>query len=174
MVGWQRWAWRQAALAASLLEIVFESESRLREDVLGLLEGLRSVAAGRYALVFEAKGVLLESPECGDFALRRFVDERARSLLEIPAALHAGGELPDHFADWGAEAFFLALVNGKVGILSVCERPADVEQEAAPLLKALADRLLRLNPAWRLDERGRGFLAGRPRLDTVVIGLAQE
>ena len=29
-------------------------------------------------------------------------------------------------------------------------------------LRALADRLFRLNPAWRLDEKGRGlFLRGR-------------
>jgi hypothetical protein len=27
-----------------------------------------------------------------------------------------------------------------------------------------------MNPAWRLDARGRGLFFGRARLDTVVIG----
>jgi len=153
---------------------MFESENRLREDLLGLLGGLRSLAGGRYALIFEAKGVLLESPPGGDWGLRQFVESHARRLLEIPAALHAGGEMADQFADWEREEFFLAFVNGKVGVLAVCSQAAQVEQESAPLLSALADRLLRWNPAWRLDERGRGFFAGRPRLDTVVIGRAGE
>jgi hypothetical protein len=151
---------------------VFESESRLREDVLGLLGGLLSLAGGRYGLVFEAKGVLLESPPGGDSGLRQFVESHARALLEIPAALHSGGEMRDQFSDWEHEAFFLAFVNGKVGILTLCSQPQRVEQESGRLLAALADRLLRLNPAWRLDERGRGLFAGRPRLDTVVIGRA--
>ncbi len=153
---------------------MFESTHRLREDALGLLDALRSLAGGRYAAIFEAKGVLLESPAGGDDALRRFVESHARALLEIPVALHSGGELPDHFSDWEREAFFLAFVNGKVGVLTVCSQAQAVEQEAERLLKVLTDRLLRLNPAWRLDERGRGFFAGRPRLDTVTIGRAQE
>jgi hypothetical protein len=153
---------------------VFESESRLREDVLGLLGGLRSLAGGRYAVVFEAKGVLLESPPGGDGDLRQFVESHARTLLQIPAALHSGGEMLDQFSDWEREAFFLAFVNRKVGILTVCSRAQQVEQESGPLLSALADRLLRLNPAWRLDERGRGLFAGRPQLDTVVVGRADE
>jgi hypothetical protein len=153
---------------------VFESESRLREDVLGLLGGLRSLAGGRYAVVFEAKGVLLESPPGGDWVLRQFVESHARALLEIPAALHSGGEMLDQFSDWERDAFFLAFVNGKVGILAVCSQAQQVEQESGKLLSALADRLLRLNPAWRLDERGRGLFAGRPRLDTVVIGRVEE
>jgi hypothetical protein len=153
---------------------VFEPEGRLRKDVLGLLDALRSLAGGRYAVVFETKGVVLESPASGDGALRRFVESHARSLLEIPAALHSGGEMTDQFSEWEGEAFFLAFVNGKVGVLTDCDRLEHVEQEAGPLLKALADRLLRLNPAWRVDERGRGFFGGRPRLDTVVIGRAQD
>ena len=153
---------------------MFESTGRLREDVLGLLDALRSLAGGRYSAVFEAKGVLLESPAGGDWALRRFVDSHAPALLEIPAALHSGGEMLDQFSDWEQDAFFLAFVNGKVGVLTVCSQATRVEQESGPLLKVLADRLLRLNPAWRLDERGRGFLAGHPRLDTIVIGRADE
>jgi len=36
-------------------------------------------------------------------------------------------------------------------------------------LTVLADRLRRLNAAWRLDERGRGLFFGSPRLYAVVI-----
>ena len=153
---------------------MFESAVRLREDALGLLDALRSLAGGRYAAIFEAKGVLLESPAGGDDALRRFVESHVQALLEIPAALHSGGELADQFSDWEQEAFFLAFLNGKVGVVTVCDQPKQVEQESSPLLKVLFDRLLRLNPAWRIDERGRGLFAGRPRLDTIVIGRADE
>jgi hypothetical protein len=153
---------------------VFESTGRLREDVQGLLDALRSLGGGRYAALFEAKGVLIESPAGGDWVLRRFVESHARALIEIPAALHSGGEMQDHFSDWEQDEFFLAFVNGKVGILAVCQEAKTVEQESGPLLKVLADRLLRLNPAWRLDEKGRGFLAGRPRLDTVAIGRTED
>jgi hypothetical protein len=153
---------------------VFESTSRLREDVAGLLEALRTLAGGRYAVLFEAKGVLLESPAGGDWVLRRFVDSHARALLEIPAALHGGGEMRDHFADWAQDEFFLAFVNGKAGILAVCTEAKRVEEESGPLLEVLADRLLRLNPAWRIDDKGRGFFAGHPRLDTIAIGRSEE
>ena len=40
-------------------------------------------------------------------------------------------------------------------------------------MKALADRLFRVNAAWRVDERGNGLLFGRARLDMVVIGRAE-
>jgi hypothetical protein len=82
--------------------------------------------------------------------------------------------MQDHFADWEQDQFFLAFVNGKVGVLAVCAEAKRVEQESGPLLKALVDRLLRWNAVWRLDEKGRGFLAGRPRLDTVAIGPAAD
>ncbi len=153
---------------------MFESTDKIREDVLGLLAALRTLAGGRYAAIFEAKGIVLESPTTGDRVLRRFIEAHARDLLQIPAALHGDAEMQDHFADWAREQFFLAFVNGKVGVLAVCAEAKQVEQESGPLLKALVDRLLRWNPTWRLDQRGRGFLAGRPRLDTVAIGSAEE
>lgn len=156
---------------------MFESEKRLREDVGGLLAALRSLADGRYAAVFDAKNVLMESPPGGDqgeWALRRFIEARGRTLFGIPAALHGGHELGDAFEDWQADEFFLAFINGKVGVLVACPDAARVEAESGKLLKVLVDRLLRLNPAWRLDEKGRGLFAGRPRLDTVAIGRPSE
>jgi hypothetical protein len=60
-------------------------------------------------------------------------------------------------------------VNGKVGVLVACTDAARLETDAQRLLHALFDRLLRLDPAWRVDEKGRGLFFGSPRLDTVVI-----
>ena len=61
-------------------------------------------------------------------------------------------------------------MNAKVGVLVACPDARQVQAESGKLLSVLVDRLLRLNSAWRLDEKGRGLFAGRPRLDTVVIG----
>ena len=84
--------------------------------------------------------------------------------------LHGAEPMEDAFEDWGGEEFFLAFVNGKVGLIVACGDARHLEQESGKLLSVMVDRLLRLNPAWRLDEKGRGIFAGRPRLDTVAIG----
>jgi hypothetical protein len=151
---------------------VFESATRLQADVRGLLDALRAHGDARYAALFDANGVLVESPaggEEGEWVLRRFLESRGRALLEIPAALHSGAEMQDQFEDWHEEEFFLAFVNLRVGVLVACPDAKRVEKGAERLLRALVDRLLRLNPAWRLDEKGRGLFGGRPRLDTVVV-----
>lgn len=156
---------------------MFQSKEKLREDAHGLLEALRGLAEGRYAVLFDRKGVILEAR--GDAApveaaLRRLVQGRAGDLFALPAALAAPsgeeGEAEDLFAEWGSEEFFLAFLNGRVGLLVACPDAQGLQDESARLLEALADRLLRLNPAWRLDEKGRGLFFGSPRLDTVVIG----
>ena len=82
--------------------------------------------------------------------------------------------MDDAFEEWHADEFFLAFVNGKVGVLVACPDAKRVEAESGKLLKVLVDRLLRLNPAWRLDESGRGLFAGRPKLETVAIGPLEE
>ena len=151
---------------------MFESKARLREDAGRLLDALRELGEGRYAAVFDRKGVLLESP--GDssegWPLRQFVQSRGEALFRLPAALHGGEEMKDLFEDMDGEAFFLAFLNGRVGILVACLDAQRLEDESGKLLKVLVDRLLRLDPSWRLDERGRGLFFGSPRLDTVVIG----
>jgi len=151
---------------------VFESKARLREDAGRLLDALRELGEGRYGAVFDRKGVLLESP--GDssegWPLRQFVQSRGEALFRLPAALHGGEEMKDLFEDMDGEAFFLAFLNGRVGILVACLDAQRLEDESGKLLKVLVDRLLRLDPSWRLDERGRGLFFGSPRLDTVVIG----
>jgi len=153
---------------------MFESSARLHDEVKGLLEALRSLAEGRYAALFDKKGLLLETPEAGqqgEWALRGFVQKHADSLFRIPAALHDPAQsMDDAFEDWTDDEFFLAFVNGRVGLVVACPDAQRVETDSAELLRALVDRLLRLNPGWRIDEKGRGIFASRPRLDTVAIG----
>ncbi len=151
---------------------VFESKAALREDARRLLDALRELGEGRYAALFDRKGVLLESPgeSSEGWPLRRFVESRGEALFRLPAALHGGEEMKDLFEDLDADAFFVAFLNGRVGILVACADPQRLEEQSGKVLKVLADRLLRLEPSWRLDERGRGLFFGSPRLDTVVIG----
>jgi hypothetical protein len=153
---------------------MFESSRRLHEEVSGLLEALRTLAEGRYAALFDKKGLLLETPQAGEqgeWALRGFVQKHAEALFRIPAALHdPSQEMDDTFEDWTDDEFFLAFVNGRVGLVVACPDAKRVEADSAELLRALVDRLLRLNPGWRTDEKGRGIFVGRPRLDTVAIG----
>jgi hypothetical protein len=164
---------------------MFQSKQTLQEDAGRLLESLRDLGEGRYAALFDPKGVLLESPDEtmggarprepeghpeGQWVLRRLIQAKAEALFRLPAALHGGQEMEDLFADWESDEFFLAFLNGKVGVLVACPDAQRLQDQSGKLLKVLADRLLRLNPAWRLDERGRGLFFGSPRLDTVVIG----
>lgn len=156
---------------------MFESREKLRGDVAGLLHALRELGAGRYAAVFDARTVVSESPAEGsedDPVLRSLVREKGAALLRLPAALHSGEELADVFDAWTRDEFLLAVVNGRVGVLVACAEAARLEAESARLLRVLVDRLLRLEPAWRYDERGRGLFFGSPRLDTVVIPLPDE
>jgi hypothetical protein len=163
--------------------VVFESRGRLQEDAHRLLDALRDLGEGRYAALFDSNGVLLDSPldtsEGPSWVLRRFVQSHAEALFHIPEALHAapvddrgegGRDMRDLFEDLESDEFFLAFLNGRVGILVACPDAQRLEDESGNLLTVLADRLFRLNPAWRLDEKGRGLFFGSPRLDTVVIG----
>jgi hypothetical protein len=147
---------------------MFESKARLQEDVLRLVEALRELGEGRYAVLFGPKGVLLESPP--DAALRGLVEDRKEALFRLPAALRGQEEPQDLFEAWREDEFFLAFLNGRVGVLVACPQAQRLEDESGELLRILADRLLRLDPSWRLDEKGRGLFFGRPRLDTVVVG----
>jgi len=158
---------------------MFESSERLAEDMRGFLDSLRSLAQGRYAAVLDPKGIVFERGEpdaTGQWVLRRFLEQRTEALFRIPAALAAGGEMEDVFAQWSAPAgeeedeFYLAFLNGRVGLVVACPDAESLKVQAEELLRALADRLLRYNSAWRLDERGHGLFFGQPRLDVVIIG----
>ncbi len=152
---------------------MFESKEKLREDARTLLDSLRGLGEGRYAVLFDREGPLLQSPEeagAAEWDLRQLVRDRTEGLFALPAALHGGEPMEDLFAPWESEEFFLAFVNGRVGVLVACPDAQRLQDESGKLLKVLADRLLRMNPGWRLDARGRGLFFGSPRLDTVVIG----
>ncbi len=151
---------------------MFESESRLRQDVLDILDSLRGLGGGSFAAVFDTRTIVAESAAedaSGAPALRRLLAGEAASLLRLPGALQRGDEIGDLFASFEADEFLLAVVNGKVGLLVACVDAERLEQEAKRLLRALVDSLLRLDSTWRYDEKGRGIFVGSPRLDTVVI-----
>jgi hypothetical protein len=161
---------------------VFESSERLADDVRGLLESIRGVADGRYAVILDSRGIVFESAEpdtTGHWVLRRFLEQRREALFRVPAALAAGGEMEDVFAEWSSppgeeeNEFYLAFVNGRVGLVVACRNAEALQTEGEKLVHALVDRLLRYNSAWRLDEKGRGLFFGSPRLDVVVVGRPQ-
>jgi hypothetical protein len=151
---------------------VFESSSRLRQDIVGMLDSLRAIGAGRYAAVFDERVVVAESPTQaseGEWALRRVLQSQAKALLRLPRALENGEAIEDLFADYGNEEFLLAVVNGRLGVLVACADASKLKSESARLIPVLVDRLLRLDGRYRLDDSGRGLFFGSPRLDTVVI-----
>jgi hypothetical protein len=151
---------------------MFESTDKLRRDVAEMLATLRELGAGRYAAVFDAKSVIAESPDEtteAEWPLRRMLQSQAASLLRVPGALHGGEEMGDPFAELTEDEFLLAVANGKGGVLVACQDAARLEADSGRLLRALFDRLLRLQPGWRVDDKGRGLFFGSPRLDTVVI-----
>jgi hypothetical protein len=154
---------------------MLESQSRLRGDVVDILDSLVALGGGAYAAVFDAKAVLAEHSERdeGRSPLRGLVEANGEALLRLPGALQRGEELDDHFAGFERDEFLLAVVNGKVGLLVACADAADLQRRAERLLHALVDRLLRLEPRYRYDEKGRGILFGSPRLETVVIPRAE-
>jgi len=154
---------------------MFSSPGRIAEDLRRLLDGIREMAEGRYACLIEPKGVLLESAPLeaeGSWMLRRFLEQHAAELFALPEAMAGAGPPQDLFDDWEQDEFFLAFLNGKVALVVACPDAESLKQQASRLLLVLADRLLRYNSAWRMDQRGRGFFFGRPKLDMLVIGRA--
>jgi len=157
---------------------LFESKERLADDVRGLLEACAEAAEGRYACVLDPKGVLFETdaPEGGEWVLRQYLEKRLGLLFALPAAMAAGTDVEDVFGEWHSppgqpvDEFLLAFINGKVALVVACPDAEAAQDLVMRPLRALADRLFRLNPAWRLDEKGRGLFLSRPRLDFVVVG----
>ena len=63
----------------------------------------------------------------------------------------------------------LAFLNGRVALLVACDEAEAAREQAERLFTTLADRLLRLEPSWRVDAKGRGLFFGRPRVDWIVV-----
>ena len=156
--------------------MVFESKERLGKDVASLLGALRERGGGRYACVLEPGRVLFESAEPGlegGWALKQLFEQRPAELFALPARMASGEDMGDLFDGWDHDEFLLAFLNGRVAVAVVCPEAEPLREDAEPLLQALADRLLRFDERWRLDEQGRGLVLGRPRLDVVVVGRAE-
>ena len=152
---------------------MFESSARLGEQIEGLLEAIRVEAGGRYACLLEPARILFEraAPDWREsWTLRRLVEQHGQELFAIPAAMASGAPLHDVFEGWSEDQFLLAVINGRVALLLACPDAEAFRSRALPLLQALADRLFRHEPRYRVDPQGRGFFLGRPRLELVVIG----
>jgi len=154
---------------------VFESRERLAEDIRGLLEAVRHEARGRYACLLEPGRILFESrepEEREEWALRRLLEERSTALFTLPRSMAGDGPAEDLFEGWEHDDFLLAFINGRVAVAVACPEAEAAREPVMRPLRALADRLLRYNETWRLDEKGRGFFLGSARLDVVVVGRA--
>jgi hypothetical protein len=152
---------------------MFESSARLVEQIQGLLETIRLDSGGRYACLLEPTRILFESapPEWREaWTLRRLVEQRLGALFALPAAMESGAPVEDAFEGWSDDQFLLAVINGRVALLLACPDAEAVRERSLPLLQALADRLFRHEPRYRVDTQGRGFFLGRPKLELVVIG----
>jgi hypothetical protein len=155
--------------------MVFESKERLGKDVVSLLDALRERSGGRYACVLEPSRVLFESAAPGlegGWALKQLFEQRPAELFALPARMASGEDMGDLFDAWDRDEFLLAFLNGRVAIAVVCAEAEALREGADALLQTLADRLLRFDERWRLDEQGRGLFMGHPRLDVVVVGRA--
>jgi len=157
---------------------VFESRKRLQDEIVRFLAVLRELGDGRYACLIEPGGILFESePEGAEqgWMLRQFLKEKAAALFTLPEAMDAGGPAEDVFSNWAEDEFFLAFINRRVAVVVACPAAEPLREEAMRPLKALADRLLRYNQAWRLRPQGRGgFFFGRAQLDVVVVGREER
>jgi len=157
-----------------ITEPVFESRQKLQGEIVRFLAVLRELGGGRYACLMEPEGILFESePQDAEqgWMLRQFLKEKAAALFTLPEAMDAGGPAEDVFADWTTDEFLLAFINRRVAVVIACPDAEPLREEAMRPLKALADRLLRYNQAWRLRPGGRGgFFMGSAQLDLVVVG----
>lgn len=153
---------------------MFESRTRLAQEIRGLLSALRAAGNGRYACLLDRKAVVFEdaAEEQPGWALRRFLEERREALFGLPAEMAGEGPATDMFEDWEQDDFFLAVLNGKVAVVVACPDAESLRQPAQRLLKALSDRLFRYEPSYRMNLQGKGFFAGRAQLDVVVVARA--
>jgi len=150
---------------------VFESEARLSEEVRGLLDAVREATGARYACIAERRGIRFESAVAAaqGVALRAFLEPRLAAIFELPAALAGTGPEQDAFEGWSADDFVLAFLNRRVALLVACDEAEAAREQAERLFTTLADRLLRLEPSWRVDAKGRGLFFGRPQVDWIVV-----
>lgn len=152
---------------------MFESGERLTVDIVKLLEALREMGGGRYAcLIDRRRGILVETPE-KDPALRSHLDEQREALFALPQQMAGDADIDrDVFEGWQQDDFVCAFLNERAVVVVACDDGQAVREHGEEALGLLADRMLRLEPSWRLSPEGKGLLMGRPRLDVIVAGRA--
>ncbi len=157
---------------------MFESESRLAEDVSGLLTALREAGDGRYACIADRASIHFQSSDATEepagWTVRTFLEPRLRAIFEIPGSLAGDGPSDDVFESWAEDDFLLAFLNDRVALVLACPDAEAARSAVEPVFTPLADRLLRLKPAWRVDEQGRGLFFGRPRVDWIVAARERD
>ena len=151
---------------------MFESEAGLAKDVAELLDTLRDAAGARYAGILDRSGVLFQSLDSSDepaaWMVRQFLEPRVAQLFVIPDSLAGDGPAEDVFEAWDHDDFLLAFLNTRVVLVLACPDAEEARRVVEPGFVMLADRLLRLKPAWRMDAKGGGLFFGRPRVDWIV------
>lgn len=151
---------------------MFESEGRLSEDVEGLLRALREAGEGRYACVADRAGIHFQSADASEepagWTVRAFLEPLLPAVFRIPESLAGEGPSEDVFEAWNDDDFLLAFLNDRVAVILACPDAEAARTAIEPVFTPLADRLLRLKPAWRVDNQGRGLFFGRPRVDWIV------
>jgi hypothetical protein len=147
---------------------MFESKERLAEEIQGLLLTIRSEAGAVEACLLDRTELLFgtegEGPSLAAHLLRH-KDE----LFRLPEALGGEGPGEDLFEGWRGAGVLLAFINRRVALALSCPDPEAAREAVAKPLEALSDRLFRLNPAYRIDPKGRGLFLSRPTLDMVSI-----
>jgi hypothetical protein len=153
---------------------MFDSAERMAQDAVKMLEVLSEMGEGRYACVVDRKhGVVLETGP--DPALKAHLQEKREAIFALPDVMgQADAEPDDQLFEGFQDDFFVAVLNGRAAIVVACEAAEMIQVEGQKALEALTDRLLRMDATWRLDPKGRGLLAGRPRLDIVIAGASGE
>lgn len=151
---------------------MFESEGRLSDDVNGLLTALREAGEGRYACVADRAGIQFQSADATEepagWTVRTFLEPLLPAIFQVPESLAGDGPSEDVFEAWNDDDFLLAFLNNRAVLILACPDADEARVAIEPVFTPLADRLLRLKPAWRVDSQGRGLFFGRPRVDWIV------
>jgi hypothetical protein len=154
---------------------MFDSRGRAREDIATLLEAILVTAGGRYAALLDTTGAILfetPEPEGNEVAtLRRLLDLHTKAIFALPAAMASAGPGPDAdpFDGWEHDELLLVFLNRRVALVLASPSAERAREATDAPLRILVDRLLRFDPAYRLNTEGRGLFFGRPQLDFVTI-----
>jgi hypothetical protein len=156
---------------------MIESSQHLARDIVDCLAAIRGLTGSRWACLVDSQGIRFEDPVTDTVSpdvetLRRLVEQRRNELLAIPRGLAASGPMADVFDGWDADELFLAVINERVALVAAVSDAELLRERSRRLVRALADRLFRYEPRYRMNAQGRGFFFGRPKLDLIVVSSA--